>query len=100
MSLSMVKQEVKSDMCVKVLVQKDNCANKIQHLVILPLPKRWGQRLENVAFRTDVPSKLYLGQKGKKVAIRRRSVLNCPRREHFRPFGDMQRPWGTVETNV
>ena len=70
----MVKQEVKSDMCVKVFVQKDNCANKIQHLVILPLPKRWGQRLENVAFRTDVPSKLYLAQKGKKVASNQAAI--------------------------
>jgi hypothetical protein len=47
MSLSMIKQEVKSDMCVKVFVKKDNCANKIQHLVILPRPKRKGKKGAN-----------------------------------------------------
>ena len=48
MSLSMVKQEVESDMSVKVFVQKKNCAKKTQNLVSFSLPEWPDRRLENV----------------------------------------------------
>ena len=60
LTLSMVKQEVRSGMSVKVFVPKDKSAKEIRDLVSLALPQRWGQRKENVACRTAVASKSYL----------------------------------------
>ena len=66
-TLSMVKQEVRSGMSVKVFVPKVKCADKLwaQDLVSLALPQRWGQRKENVVCRTTVASK---SKKGKITA--------------------------------
>ena len=57
---------VKSKMSVKVFVPKDNCAKKQHDLVSFTLPERRTQRMENVALRTGVASKLYLTKKGEK----------------------------------
>jgi hypothetical protein len=99
MSLSMVKQEVKSDMCVEVFVRKDNCASKIQDLVSLPLPKRWDYRLENVALKADVHSKLYLAQKGK-TRVNNQAAISSqfPGALNQKPFAHMRCAWGILAT--
>ena len=93
-TLSMVKQEVRSGMSVKVFVPKDKSAKEIRDLVSLALPQRWGRRKENVACRTAVASKSYLAKKGK-ITANNQAVQEL---EHFRPFAHVQCPWVTVQT--
>jgi hypothetical protein len=96
-SLSMVKQEARFGMSVKVFVPKDNSAKEIRDLVSLALPQRWGQRKENVACRTAVASKSYLAKKGK-ITANNQAAISFGGPDHSRPFAHVQRPWGIVET--